>query len=147
MSIFRVDGRTYLLYTQEKEIVQEELRHEPQVPPQISFEEDEEDDPNIQTHLISQCLASVMPQVRAIYERCLKLNPKIAGKIEVRIEIAEDGKALAVEVTSDSTSCEQLKRELMELLTRHRFPKSEKTVAISIPFSFKPLNKTKVSDT
>ena len=73
---------------------------------------------------------------KAAYEKALKTNPTLAGKIVVRFTIGKDGKVTKAEVTSDSLGDEDVSKRIVAIISKLVFPASEQEVTISYPFVF-----------
>jgi len=75
--------------------------------------------------------------IAACYERALKLNPALAGKLVVRFSIASAGTVVAVAVDEDTLGAADVAGCVRGLIARWRFaPPAEAPVEVSFPFVF-----------
>jgi TonB family protein len=73
------------------------------------------------------------------YERSLRNNPSLAGRIDVRFTIARSGRVRRVVVTRDTMNDAELRERVRALLRSWRFPApSHGELQISYPFTFRP---------
>jgi TonB family protein len=80
-----------------------------------------------------------MAAIRACYERALKRDPRLAGKLVVRFTITPAGTVSLVEVEDDSLGDAEVARCLREVFRRWRFPPPTGGPAeVSFPFVFQP---------
>ncbi len=77
--------------------------------------------------------------VRAVYEKMLKSNPKLSGKVVVRIEIGPDGRIKSAKVTSSTVGDEEFEKALLKVIKRWRFPKPPGggNLVVNYPFIFR----------
>lgn len=64
-----------------------------------------------------------LPQVRACYDRALKQKPDLAGIVEIRFTISEQGQATASSVHRNTTGHQGLGGCLAVIMKRWRYPK------------------------
>jgi hypothetical protein len=77
-------------------------------------------------------------QVRTCYERRLKINPLLAGKVDLNIGINTKGKASAISVTKDTVRDPQMISCIKGVIRSWDFPKPEGgKVVIAKQFTFK----------
>lgn len=78
-----------------------------------------------------------MAAVTTCYQRALKRNPKLGGKIGVRIMINAVGRVTGVEIDSDSMGDSQVTACIQSYVMRWRFPAPEGGPAeVAVPFVF-----------
>ncbi len=78
--------------------------------------------------------------IRAVYEKALKRNAKLAGKLVVRVVIGADGRVAKAEIAEDTVGDDDLAQALLAVVRRFRFPKPPGggTVEVRYPFIFSP---------
>lgn len=77
--------------------------------------------------------------VKSCYEKQLKRNPKLAGKVKVQFTILESGRVSDVRIVEDSTRDDEVGKCIVNRMKRWRFPKPQGgTVTVSFPFVFAP---------
>lgn len=79
-------------------------------------------------------------QVKACYERELKKNPGLAGKIAMAFTIAADGTVRAAKATRNSTGSMPLARCVASRVKGWVFPQAEGATEVEYPFVFEPRN-------
>ncbi|MCA9538065.1 MAG: TonB family protein [Myxococcales bacterium] len=73
------------------------------------------------------------------YERQLKRNPKLSGKVEVQVTILESGRADDVRVLENATGDDEVAKCVLSKVARWRFPKPDGgSVTTSFSFFFSP---------
>lgn len=79
-------------------------------------------------------------QVRHAFEKALKSNPTLKGKLVLRITIGADGKVEAVEATEDTLGVPTLTADILRIVGRWHFPKPAGggKIVVSWPFVFAP---------
>lgn len=89
---------------------------------------------------IAKTLRKVMLRVRRCYERELKSNPRLSGKVVARIDAAANGKVENVTVQRDSLNNQATTVCIVWLLRRLEFPPSSdgRSMRFSVPLSFEP---------
>jgi TonB family protein len=113
-------------------------RHERSVP-KVSAErpliEDGKANPTEVARVIRQGLAAI----RGCYERGLKRDPRLAGKLILRFTVTPAGTVTHIEIEDDSLGDEEVARCLRALVARWRFPPPQGGPAeIAFPFVFQP---------
>ncbi len=77
-------------------------------------------------------------QVRACYERELKTNSSLRGKVVIGWTIGADGKVRSPKVVSNSTGNREMLPCIRRAIKSWRFPKAQSPQDIEYPFVFKP---------
>lgn len=111
------------------------------VPPQISIDEDEfeSDDASVSKESLSQFIRPRLRSVQQCYERELKRNPGLAGKLVVRFLITTAGRVGEVSIESDSMGDSNVNACIVSTIRRWVFPiKPEDEAAVTFPFVFSP---------
>ena len=72
--------------------------------------------------LISEVVQRNSPRFTAAYERELRKDPTLSGKLVVRFTLADDGSVSKVEVVTDTVGSEDFARSIEKLFLRMRFP-------------------------
>ena len=88
---------------------------------------------------IQQVVRKNTKRVRALYERQLKADPNLSGKIVVKIVIGPDGKVQKVEITQDTLKDPVFAAALLKLIKRWQFPKQPGggQLVVNYPFIFR----------
>jgi outer membrane biosynthesis protein TonB len=90
-------------------------------------------DPNI----IVREVKARMSAIKACYERALKRNPNLSGKVVIRWTITAAGTVTGVDVDQDSLNDSEVTGCIKSLVARWRFPApSGGSVEVSFPFVF-----------
>jgi len=79
-----------------------------------------------------------MRAIKGCYQRALKRNPKLTGKIAIRIIINASGKVTEVEIDADSLGDSAATSCIVGYARRWRFPPPEGggTAEVAVPFIF-----------
>jgi len=94
---------------------------------------DGELDPNI----VAKEVRSRLGAVKACYERALKRNPNLSGKIVLHWTITPAGTVSGVDIENDSVGDNEVATCIKQLISRWRFPApSGGAVEVSFPFVF-----------
>jgi TonB family protein len=90
--------------------------------------------------LIDEVVKRHMNQIRYCYQRELTSNPKLAGKIVIKITIAKDGTVSSAQTKSSSMNNAKVENAICERFLKMQFPqpKGGGIVIVSYPFEFKP---------
>ena len=75
--------------------------------------------------------------IRRCYERRLKRQPKLAGKLELQFEIGADGRVKSASVDRDTLSDPSVGRCAVAAIKRWRFPAGN-AITLVYPFVFRP---------
>lgn len=88
---------------------------------------------------IAKVVKSRLTAVKECYERELKRNPQLAGKVVIRFTIEEDGRVTGVAVEESSLGDPNVGSCIVSRFERFRFPKPDGgAVTVSYPFIFSP---------
>lgn len=94
---------------------------------------------NLDKTAISGVVQRRLGAIKSCYERELKANPTLAGKIVVQFTIQESGRVGDVKVVSDSTSAPNVGKCIVTQISHFRFPSPEGgSVTASYPFVLQP---------
>lgn len=77
-------------------------------------------------------------RVRACYERALKSERRLEGKLMMAWSVKPDGSVDDVAVAEDTLGSDKVARCVMGAVARFRFPKSPDTVQVEYPMVFSP---------
>lgn len=77
-------------------------------------------------------------QVKACYERELKNNPGLKGKLVLSFTIAASGKVRSAKARKNSTGSSSLARCVMSRVKNWVFPSAEGSTEVEYPFTFEP---------
>lgn len=89
---------------------------------------------------IWQTIASAMGQVRACYERSLKADPDLQGKLLMRWEVQPDGTVADAKVQGDGLGNAKLSECIERRVSRWRFPTASRSTPVEFPFTLRPSN-------
>jgi len=97
--------------------------------------------PEVDGALDSDAIAKVvrgrMKMVQDCYERELKRDPSLAGKIEIEFTIDEEGRVVEAVVANNKMGSDAVGECIVSRLKRWRFPKPEGgSVTVNFPFIF-----------
>lgn len=90
---------------------------------------------------ISRVVKQNLTSIKMSYEKYLKRQPDLSGKITVRFTIEEDGSVSQVEIVEVTMECPALEKEIVRKIKRWRFaPLSGESgsTAVTYPFVFQP---------
>lgn len=80
-----------------------------------------------------------MGAVKSCYEKQLKRNPKLAGKVKLQFTIEESGRVGGVKVVQDTTGDPAVGQCISNAIGRWRFPKPDGgSITVAYPFVFTP---------
>jgi hypothetical protein len=92
----------------------------------------------IDSKAVNKYINARFGQVRTCYERRLKINPLLAGKVDLNIGIGLSGKAKSISVTKDTVGDQQMISCVKGVIRSWSFPKPEGgKVIIAKQFTFK----------
>lgn len=95
----------------------------------------------LETSKIASAVKGRISGVKNCYEKELKRNPKLVGKIVMQFTINEGGRVMDVSAKSDSMGEPAVAECIKSQMDRWRFPPPEGgTVTVSFPFIFAPSN-------
>ena len=95
-------------------------------------------DGTMNTNAVGTTIRRGMRAIRSCYQRGLKRNPSLAGKITVRIAVNTMGRVTAVYIDADTVGDPQVTGCIKNYIKRWRFPPPEGgTAEIAVPFNFK----------
>ncbi len=86
---------------------------------------------------IKRIISERIPQVRACYERELKKNSALAGKVLVAWTIREDGSVTSPKAKKNTTGNRALVPCITKAVSKWRFPKSGSPSDVEFPFVFR----------
>ena len=81
-----------------------------------------------------------MGAVQACYERQLKRNPNLSGRVVLLFVVGADGRVLQAEIAENTMGDREIERCILEQVRRWRFPEpgGSEEAEVSIPFVFVP---------
>jgi hypothetical protein len=116
-------------------------RAERRVSPLVRVETPSVQDGNADPTAIAREIRQRMAAIRGCYERGLKRNPQLGGKLVLRIAISAAGTVTAVDVDDDTVDDPLLADCLRTLILRWRFvAPAGGPVEIAFPFLFQPVS-------
>ena len=87
--------------------------------------------------LVSKEVRARIGAVKACYERALKRNPNLSGKVKVRWTITAAGTVSGVDIADDTMGDSEVSSCIKQLVARWRFPEpSNGSVEVEFPFVF-----------
>lgn len=88
---------------------------------------------------ISNVVSSHKTSIRMSYEKYLKRDPNLAGKVTVRFTISAAGTVITVLILENTTGNGQLERDIIRKVKMWRFePIADGDVTVTYPFVFAP---------
>jgi TonB family protein len=89
---------------------------------------------------ITSIVRSNLPRLQAIYNRSLKMNPDLKGKIIIKFTIVPDGSVSDVEMVSSTFGDADFENSMLLRVRQWKFPaiKEEKNLTVTYPFVFQP---------
>ncbi len=94
---------------------------------------------NLDRNVVSQTVQRRISAIKACYERELKSNPTLAGKVVVQFTIEESGRVGTTTVTTDTTGEPRVGQCIALTISRFKFPSPEGgAVTASYPFVLQP---------
>lgn len=111
------------------------------VPPQISIDDSEfeTESTSVNRESLGQYIRPRLRSVQQCYERELKRNPDLAGRIVVRFVISMAGRVSEVSIEENTMGDDNVAACITNTIRRWIFPiKPEEEAAVSFPFVFSP---------
>ena len=90
---------------------------------------------------IKSTILKRIPQVRACYERELKKNSSLAGKVLATWTIRPDGSVESTRIKKNTTGSRALLPCISKAVSSWRFPASKSSADVEYPFVFRPTEK------
>ena len=91
--------------------------------------------------LITDFIKKNMRSILSEYNRLLKINPALSGKVTVRFTITPAGNVIDVEVVDSTIDDEALKSRMVKVISNWMFPaigSNEGNLTVNYPFVFQP---------
>lgn len=82
-----------------------------------------------------------MPRVRACYERVLKGEENLRGRLVMAFSIEPDGSVSSAKVANDELGSDKVARCVTHAVGAFRFPEGTEAVAVEYPMVFEPGNR------
>jgi len=96
-------------------------------------------DGSLDSDSIARVVRSRMRMVQDCYERELKRDPGLAGKIEIEFTIGEDGSVTEARVATNKMGSDEVAQCIVSRIQRWKFPKPKGgSVTVNFPFIFAP---------
>ena len=96
-------------------------------------------DGSLDSESIARVVRSRMRMVQDCYERELKRDPSLTGKIEIEFTIGEDGAVAEARVATNKMGSDEVAQCIVSRIQRWRFPKPQGgSVTVNFPFIFAP---------
>ena len=89
---------------------------------------------------IQSVIRKHIKRIKLCYEKGLKRNPQLHGRVEVRLTIGPDGTVTKAEIARSTLNDKQVEQEMLKVLRQLKFPKPAGggTMTVSYPFIFAP---------
>lgn len=88
---------------------------------------------------ISKIVASHKTSIRMSYEKYLKRNPRLSGKVTIRFTISAEGRVIKIQVLGNTTGSDKLAGDITRKIRMWRFePVPEGVCTVTYPFVFQP---------
>jgi len=98
-------------------------------------------DGDLSPNKVQKAMKKYLSGVKDCYERALKRNPKLSGKIVIGFEILENGKVAEFEFPTDNVKSDEVRKCIKKRSRMWRFPKPEGgSVYVEFPLVFEPSN-------
>jgi len=93
---------------------------------------------SIDRSVIQKVIRRHLKRIKLCYENGLKRNPKLHGRVEVRLTIGADGKVTKAEIAKSTLNDKQVEQNILKVMKRIRFPRPPGggSVTVSYPFIF-----------
>lgn len=117
------------------------LGEKKRVVPQISVDDGDVDveSSSVDKDALNKFVKFRLRSVQSCYEKELRLNPTLKGKIVVRFTVTTQGRVGDASIDSDSMHAENVSSCIVRLIKSWIFPfKPEEDVPVSFPFVFQP---------
>jgi len=96
-------------------------------------------DGDLSPNKVQKAMKKYLSGVKDCYERALKRNPKLSGKIVIGFEILETGKVAEFEFPTDNVGSDEVRKCIRKRSRMWRFPKPEGgSVYVEFPLVFEP---------
>lgn len=97
-----------------------------------------ERDSTLEADAVARTIRQGMQAIKGCYQRALKRNPKLTGKIGIRMTISATGSVTDVEIETDSLGDSQVTACIEGFARRWRFPPPDGggTAEVAVPFVF-----------
>ena len=115
---------------------------EEKVPKAVLRTSDADVDGELDSDAVAKVIRRGMRAIRSCYQRALKQNPKLDGKIILRLTISPTGRVTRVDFDSDSLGDKQVASCIEGYASRWRFPPPEggDIAEITVPLLFQTAN-------
>ncbi len=88
---------------------------------------------------ISKVVSSHKTSIRMSYEKYLKRDPRLSGKVTIRFTISAEGRVIKVQVLENTTGNDNLAGDISRKIRMWRFePVPEGVCTVTYPFVFQP---------
>ena len=88
---------------------------------------------------IVRAVAGHLGSLRHEYNKALRMNPDLEGKVTVSLTVAPDGAVAECRVVDSTLNAPDLEKRLLERIRKWEFPSvSAEPVTVTYPFAFSP---------
>ncbi len=93
-------------------------------------------DANRTAKSIESVIAKIQSQIKMQFEKYLRQDPNLGGKVEVEFTINADGTVASVQVAKSTLNHSAFERRLLSMIKRLKFPPASDKIDITYPFVF-----------
>lgn len=94
----------------------------------------------LEPHEIRQTIVRQLPKVRACYERTLKAEPQLRGRLVLSMKVQPEGTVKNARISDDGIGSDALSACVESAVSSWRFPEGTEAVAVDYPVTLKPGN-------
>jgi hypothetical protein len=94
----------------------------------------------LEAHEIRQTIVRQLPKVRACYERTLKAEPSLRGRLVLSMSVKPTGDVSGAHISDDGIGSNTLTECVENAVASWSFPRGTETVAVDYPVTLKPSN-------
>ena len=92
----------------------------------------------LEPHEIRQTIVRQLPRVRACYERTLKAEPSLSGRLLLSMSVKPSGEVQNARISDDGIGSETLAQCVENAVSSWSFPRGTETVRVDYPVTLKP---------
>lgn len=92
----------------------------------------------LEPHEIRQTIVRQLPKVRACYERALKKEAHLSGRLVLSLDVQPEGNVSGARIADDGIGNDTLSACVVKAVDSWRFPTGTETVSVEYPVSLKP---------
>ncbi len=96
----------------------------------------------LEPHEIRQTIVRQLPKVKACYERALKAEGGLRGRLVLSLDVQPEGNVTGARISDDGIGNDTLSACVVKAVDSWRFPAGTETVSVEYPVSLKPSSGT-----